>query len=132
MIRGIRNVFLQVSDFDRSLAFYRDGLGLKIARLDAGDNCAAVSWGRTEFMIHEDFDPKLKKARRGAGFTLHFEVTDADAYCDRLRKNGLRPEHDPEDRPWGREFSVKDPDGYVLDFVGPRRRGGRRKADDGR
>lgn len=127
MIRGIRNVFLQVSDFDRSLAFYRDALGLKIARLDAGDNCAAVTLGGTEFMIHEDFDPALKKARRGAGFTLHFQVSDADAYCAKLRKNGVSPEHDPEDRPWGREFSVKDPDGYVLEFVGPvRERASRR------
>jgi catechol 2,3-dioxygenase-like lactoylglutathione lyase family enzyme len=121
MIRGIRNVFLQVSDFDRSLKFYRDALGLKIRRF-ADDACAAVVLGGTEFMIHEDFDPKLKKARRGAGFTLHFEVSDADRFCARLRKRGVEPRHEPEDRPWGREFSVVDPDGYRLEFVGPKKK----------
>jgi catechol 2,3-dioxygenase-like lactoylglutathione lyase family enzyme len=119
VIRGIRNVFLQVSDFERALKFYA-ALGLKIRRLEAGDNCAAVKLGRTEFMIHEDFDPSLRGARRGAGFTLHFDVSDADDFCAKLRKKGLSPE-EPSDRPWGREFSVTDPDGYVLEFIGPRK-----------
>ena len=50
---------------------------------------------------------------------LHLEVNtpDVDQYYDRLVSAGVKPVGEPRDRPWGeRTFSVRDPDGNLLEF----------------
>lgn len=119
-VRGIHTVFLQVSDFKRSVAFYRDVIGIPFGPIEPGDDAALVRFQGARFAIHQDFDPSLRGAmRRGAGIVVHFDVADADAFHDALVERGARPENPPEDRPWGREFAIEDPDGYEIAFIGP-------------
>lgn len=72
-------------------------------------------------MLHADFDSSLGNTPRGKGITVHFSVVDADVCHAALLARGLKPEHEPQDRPWGREFSIRDPDGYEIEFIGPRK-----------
>ena len=62
---------------------------------------------------------------KGAGVTLTFAVPEAlDALAERARAHGATVLRQPCDRPWNaRDFTLADPDGYVLTFtMGPLKR----------
>ena len=117
-IERLTTLTLQVSDVERALRFYRDGLGLTFNDPSSADAVGAVIGG-TFLLLHKDFEPSLAGKERGAGIEIHFGVPDADAYFAELRSRGIEPEGEPEDRPWGRVFSVRDPDGYAIEFIAP-------------
>ena len=98
-------------DYERSVAFYRDVLGLHIYR----------EWGSgTVFFLGGG----LLELSRSAGpvtddklsFWLH--VRDVDAEFSRLAAEGVEVVEAPVDEPWGlREARVRDPDGLMLVLV---------------
>jgi uncharacterized glyoxalase superfamily protein PhnB len=118
-ILAINPITLQVADLGRALAFYKDQLGLPFSRTSG--RAAQASIGDTSLLLHEDIDPTLREKPRGAGVELHFVVADVDALFKALTESGLETEGPPEDRPWGREFGMCDPDGYELEFLSPPR-----------
>ncbi len=63
----IDEILIQVSDVERSLRFYRDGLGLPFAPSRSGDDSYEATLGETRIVIHPDFDESPKSATRGAG-----------------------------------------------------------------
>ena len=113
-ISAFNTITLQVSDLGRSLVFYTNLLGLEFP--DRSQRAASTVVGGVRLLLHEDFDPSLKGERRGAGVGLHFAVKDVDALHRNLQKRGLMADL-PETHPWGREFSVRDPDGYEIEFI---------------
>ena len=117
-IERFTTITLQVSDVERSLHFYRDGLGLSFNPATSESAIGAVV-GDLFFLLHKDFGPGLEGKERGVGIELHFGVPDADVYFAELRTRGVEPHGEPEDQPWGRVFSVSDPDGYAIEFVAP-------------
>jgi len=51
---------------------------------------------------------------------IHFEVKDVDEVYSSLKSKGVRFEEPPANRPWGtRSAGFKDPEGYVVEIVGP-------------
>lgn len=122
----IGEILIQVSDVKRSLTFYRDGLGIPFEATRYGDDSFVAKVGEVRVLLHPDFDDSLRDAKRGLGVIVHLWVPDADAYCEEIRQRGIAIAEEPEDRPWGRHFSVVDPDGYRIDVLGPIRR---RRAD---
>ncbi len=121
-ISRIDEILIQVSDVERSLKFYRDGLGIPFKPTSYGDGSFEAEVGQTRVLLHPDFDDSIKRLKRGAGILVHFWVPDADVYCDAIRKHGIVLQEEPEDRPWGRHFGVVDPDGYRIEFLAPVRR----------
>ena len=115
-ITGFETITLQVADLGRSLLFYTNFLGLEFS--DRSQRSASALVGGVRLLLHEDFDPSLKGERRGAGVGVHFSVKDVDALHRDLQKRGLMVDL-PETHPWGREFSLKDPDGYEIEFISP-------------
>ena len=98
-------------DYERSVAFYRDVLGLHIYR----------EWGTgTVFFLGGG----LLELSRSAGpvtddklsFWLH--VRDVNAEFARLATEGVEVVEAPVDEPWGlREARLRDPDGLLLVLV---------------
>lgn len=117
-IEQFTTITLQVSDLDRSLHFYRDGLGIEFNQPTSAE-AAGAQVGDVLLLLHKDFEPGLATKERGAGVELHFGVSDADVYSAELQGRGITPATKPEDRPWGRVFSLTDPDGYAIEFVAP-------------
>jgi len=117
-VQGIAEILIQVSDTERSLRFYGDGLGLLFAPTGYGDGSFEAKVGQVKLLLHPDFDDSLRSITRGAGVLIHLWVPDADAYCAQLRSRGVPVLDEPADRPWGRHFSVVDPDGYRIDVLG--------------
>ncbi len=118
-VRRIDEILIQVADVQRSVKFYRDGLGIHLKPAVYGDNSFEGRIGGVRFLLHPDFDSSLKNARRGVGIHIHFWIPDADAYYDRLRRKGIQIVEPLEDRPWGRHLAVVDPDGYRIEILGP-------------
>jgi catechol 2,3-dioxygenase-like lactoylglutathione lyase family enzyme len=125
VVQRIDEILIQVSDVERALRFYRDGLGIPFVPTHYGDDSFQAKVGEVRLILHPDFDDSLKDAKRGAGVVLHLWVLDADSYCEEIRRRGLAIAEEPHDRPWGRHFAMVDPDGYWIHILGPiRRKGG--------
>ena len=98
-------------DYEVSVAFYRDVLGLHIYR----------EWGSgTVFFLGGGL---LELSRSGGRvtddkFALWLQVRDVDAEFSRLAAEGVEVVEAPVDEPWGlREARLRDPDGLLLVVV---------------
>ncbi len=97
--------------------FYRDVLGFEIA-WTYGDppNFGAVRFGDAEIFL--GLQPEL--SRQVDGHQHWFAVDDADALYEDHRRRSANIVEPLEDKPWGgREYVVRDPNGYRLRFSGP-------------
>lgn len=112
---GLDGLQLTPADFDASVRFYRDGLGLRVAQHDAGEITFALGGG-----------PRLV-LRRGAsggrrpdygGLSIALQVEDPDAFAKLIKSRGLEPSPVIETSGW-RRCSVKDPDGVTVQLQRP-------------
>ena len=108
-VSNLSVVYLYVRDMERSLAFYRDLLGIP---LEGDEHWAETTFpGGTRFALHA--------TREGVGElssgTVHvdFEVDDADAAAEVLREHGVAVGERVHDT-WGTAVEVADPDGYTI------------------
>jgi catechol 2,3-dioxygenase-like lactoylglutathione lyase family enzyme len=117
----IDHILLEVTDLDKSIAFYHDLLGLEVksqsrifAMLHSGNVDVFLS------STHWDWDEKRPaNARPGWGMYPHFEVADVARTIERARKAGYRIAQEPRNYGWGTEAFVADPDGYIWALVSP-------------
>lgn len=112
MIEGLGSIRLEVSNLERAVAFYRDGLRFGTLVMDAGAAArATLMAGDVQLVLALDGQASGPARRRGAGVSLTVNVAGVDAYHDALVARGLSPSA-PVDDADGRHFSVVDPDGY--------------------
>ena len=122
-------VILAVSDFERSLAFYRDTLGLEVEALyDEPPYATLVSAG-ARLSLAEQGHPA--EDRPGVAMTapedaskanvvIVLEVEDAGAVYRELGGRGTRFLAEPFEPPWGGcRFFCVDPDGYLVEIEQP-------------
>ncbi len=105
-------VEIQVSNFSKSLEFYKDLLEFKVIRLDKNNKFATLSFNNSIFMIKEI--PNLKQ--RGIGVELRFILNkDFKKYFDELKSKRVNIIKPIETMSYGlTRFYVKDPDGFEL------------------
>jgi catechol 2,3-dioxygenase-like lactoylglutathione lyase family enzyme len=114
---------LTVSDAERSSRWYQDALGfvdVYTMRLPHGAPAIVhLRWCRFGDLL---LVPALSslEAPRGAGVTVNFSADDVDVLAERVRAAGVAIEEGPIDRPWKtRDLTLRDPDGYRLNFTAP-------------
>ena len=107
-------VLFRPKDYERSVAFYRDGIGLAIARAYSGGTVFYAGQSLVEIAGHggpADGAPPFPGA-------LWLQVRDLAAAQDELRGRGVEIARDARREPWGlHEMHVLDPDGVTLIFV---------------
>ena len=108
-----------VGDLQKSLAWYRDVLGLAVdERWEQDGKLMGVSLqaGGVTFMIGQDDWKKGRDRRKGEGFRLYCTTTqNVDALAKGIQARGGRLDQEPRDQPWGtRDFAVTDPDGFKI------------------
>ena len=116
---------LAVRDVSCSLAFYQR-LGFRVAaqlpptgraewlRLER-DQVAILVWN--EVIASPEVLASIAQAR-GAGNAVRISVSDVDPLAREIQESGISLRTLPETMPEGlREFSIKDPDGFVIEFV---------------
>jgi catechol 2,3-dioxygenase-like lactoylglutathione lyase family enzyme len=120
---------LAVSDFEASLAFYRDRLGLDVvATYDDPPYATLVAAGARISLAEEGHpaedrpDVRMAAPRdpSQANVVLVLEVEDARAVHSELAAEGARFLTEPYEPPWGGcRFFCVDPDGYLVEIEQP-------------
>ncbi|HEV7851634.1 MAG TPA: VOC family protein [Mycobacterium sp.] len=102
-------MLLRPADYERSMRFYRDELGLAIAREYDGGTVFYAGQSLVELAAH---------GGPNAGGTLWLQVRDVYATEKELAGRGVPIAREARHEPWGlHEMHVTDPDGVTLMFV---------------
>ncbi len=131
MIQGIGHTCIAVNDMDRSVAFYRDIVGLKPGpEMDYGAvKCIGLMAGNDmlELMdvLHPEADSNLQvPLKPGEEGNVHvcFNVENIDELAQRVKDSGAVIQKDLFEMELGggtviRNFYFRDPDGYALQFL---------------
>ena len=116
MIARIQRIPIPVADQERAKRFYVDVLGLELVNdvtLGAPNGArwveVAPAKGSTTLLLVRS----AAATRTGCAQGLMLETPDLDAEARRLRALGVTVES-PRQTPWGRELTLRDPDGNGL------------------
>jgi catechol 2,3-dioxygenase-like lactoylglutathione lyase family enzyme len=110
-LNSISGINFEVRDLSRTAEFY-EALGFRRGKEDEDRLTFYVNWFFVTFTT-EDVEP----GDRGAGLSLHVKVDDLDDFHRGVVSNGMKPASELQPRRGGgREFLLRDPDGYALVF----------------
>lgn len=121
------HTMVRVSDLDKALAFFRDGLGLvEMSRKDyekgrftlvflaaPGDETRAASEKAPMLELTYNWDPEVYDGGRNFGH-LAYRVDDIYAVCQRLMDMGVTINRPPRD---GHMAFVRSPDGISIEIL---------------
>jgi glyoxylase I family protein len=127
-LRGLHHVTAISSDLERTIAFYRDVLGLHIVHDGPSDDdpgsrhvwFAAGNGGAGALLSFMQY-PQLPEGVVGRGSTHHFALVvetadEQDAWLTYLRGQGLETS-EVLDRGAFRSLYVRDPDGHIVEIA---------------
>jgi catechol 2,3-dioxygenase-like lactoylglutathione lyase family enzyme len=119
--------FVQVSDPDLALAFYRDTLGLEVRKDVANEGFRWITVGSaaqpgvsivlTNYLNGSPSDNEVVAGliAKGAMNGVHFRADDLDAAFEKVRAAGAEIVQEPTEQFWGaRDFAVRDPSGNLV------------------
>ncbi len=119
--------FVQVTDPEEALAFYRDTLGLEVRKDVANGGSRWITVGApdqptvsvvlTNFLAGSPADGEAIAAlvAKGALNGIHFHTDDLDGTFERVRDAGAEIIQEPTEQFWGtRDFAVRDPSGNQI------------------
>ena len=113
--------FLGVTDVERSLNFYLDGLGFTMKHQWLPDGKLRWCWltrGGASLMLQEFLPGRKPEGKQGEGVSLAFQCEDAVALYREFRSRGIEAKEPfVGNSMWVTILS--DPDGYKLDFESP-------------
>lgn len=116
-LRSISPTFT-VNDLQRSVAWYRDGLGFFVSdRWEEGGRLEGVMLkaGACQFGLSQDDFSKGRDRQKGVGFRIWCDTAqDVDAIAARLRDFGGTIVEGPGDRWDTYGFTAQDPDGFKI------------------
>ena len=113
-VAGPDFIALQVRDIERAAKFYERELGLRRAA-NSPPHAVVFATQPIAFAVRDPLPgTDLDRGQPGLGVALWLGVQDAQALHDRLAAAGVPIVAEPIDGPFGRTFSFRDPDGYVL------------------
>ena len=117
MITRLSPIVVFVKDFEKSLAFYRDQVGLKLAYPARHGHVgwAAFKVGGSEFCIHGGG----KGNNRRSPVDVHFTVKGIRDTVRRMKAGGVRFLHPVRKMPWGHETTFVDPSGNTFELLEP-------------
>ncbi|MGE4242557.1 VOC family protein [Ramlibacter sp.] len=119
-------ICIDVSDLDAAIAFYTQGIGLRLGRrLQKGWAELLGATSPIDLLCEEDGSSPLGAdhpqrrsfARHWTPVHLDFAVDDLDAAVARAVAQGAKLERPIQERKWGRMANLADPWGHGFDFL---------------
>lgn len=123
MFNKLFAVCLLVDDFEKSLKFYKDTLGLKV-KSQEGKSFAGFDLQGTEMAIFQKEGATTMFLKEhmgnGGGVIIGFNVDNLNKACDELKIKGVNIFEGPKTTPWGQKVAYfKDPDGNIWEVSEP-------------
>jgi catechol 2,3-dioxygenase-like lactoylglutathione lyase family enzyme len=120
MIKSMYAVCLLVQNFDVSLKFYRDTLGLVLNSQD--DKYADFKLGDTLLAIFQKDQAEsmfpASHMNSGGGAVYAYQVADVTKGCEELKGKGIEIFSGPSTMPWGQTVAYfKDPDNHIWEIT---------------
>lgn len=117
---------LWVTDIERALAFYVNGLGFTVQNRWTPDGrlrWCCMSLGGAALMLQEATESNrenmLSAGKLGNGAALYFQCADAIAIYREAAQRGIHPVREPQVGNSAWEIFFADPDGYQINFSSP-------------
>ena len=110
---------ISVSDMEKSLAFYRDIVGLPVARrINPASDMELAFLGDGETQVELICNKQNREITFGKDISMGFEVRSLDDFSRFLGENGVAIHSGPfQPNPATRFLYVLDPDGLKVQFV---------------
>lgn len=112
-------ICLLVDDFEKSLSFYKDRLGLEVNSQEG--KFADFKLEGTSLAIFQKDEaaamfPK-EDMNRGGGNVIGFQVDDVEKTCQSLKSKEVEVFEGPKTTEWGQTVAYfKDPDGHIWEI----------------
>ena len=119
-------ICIDVDDLERGIAFYTQGLGLRVGRrlgddwvelLGAGSAIDLLANPPGTAPLGENHPERRAYARHWTPVHLDFVVTGIDAAVQKLVSTGAALERPIQERRWGRMANMADPFGHGFDLL---------------
>jgi predicted enzyme related to lactoylglutathione lyase len=106
-------IMVVVRDMERSVAFYRDVLGLKM--LFKQSNWSQFDAGNILIGLHPEGEEVKVGPTTGMSFGIY--VDDVTRTAAELKRRGGHIAIEPRNEPFGRWALLQDPDGYNIQII---------------
>lgn len=124
LIERLDHLVLTVADIERTVAFYRDVLGMRPETF--GDGRTALHFGQSKINLHQagqEFEPHARNPVAGSADLCFLAAEPLDAVVARLAAHGVPVEEGPVRRTGAtgplRSVYLRDPDGNLIELSNP-------------
>lgn len=108
---------LVVADLERSIRFYTEQLGFTLNFRHEGFYAGVECTGNSiHLKTGSPSGEEQARKRRNEDVDIVFGVTDLDGLYASVQAKGVEIIQPLREMPYGREFYLGDPDGYILSF----------------
>jgi catechol 2,3-dioxygenase-like lactoylglutathione lyase family enzyme len=120
-VNSISGLTCYVKDLARTADFY-ETIGFRRGKEESDRATFYVNWFFVNFVSQDrEEDENLRKEAeaptKGAGMSVHIKVDSIDDFYKGVVSKDMKPATEPQQRRGGgREFTLRDPDGYKLVF----------------
>jgi catechol 2,3-dioxygenase-like lactoylglutathione lyase family enzyme len=116
LLNSISGFNCHVQDLPRTAAFY-EALGFRPGKQEPDRRTYYVNWFSVTFMAQNGHKSDADLSANGTGLFVQIKVDDVDAFYEEVVSKDMTPATEPQKRRGGgREFMLRDPDGYKLVF----------------
>jgi catechol 2,3-dioxygenase-like lactoylglutathione lyase family enzyme len=124
LIERLDHLVLTVADIERTVAFYRDVLGMRPETFR--DGRTALHFGQSKINLHQagqEFEPHARNPVAGSADLCFLAAEPLDAVVARLAAHGVPVEEGPVRRTGAtgplRSVYLRDPDGNLIELSNP-------------
>ena len=123
-IQSLDHLVLTVTDMDRTIAFYRDVLGMEVVQFTPTDGSTryALGFGAQKINLHQasaEFDPKAALPTPGSADLCFLSETPLTDWLTHFTAHGVAVEDGPVPRTGAQgpllSVYVRDPDGNLIE-----------------
>jgi lactoylglutathione lyase len=112
-------ITISVNDFEKSLEFYTEVVGLSVDRLmNPNPHIKIAFLGSGDIKVELIYDAVGDSRNYGEGVSIGFEVNSMDTFIEVLRQKGIEVESGPhQPNPTIKFIYVLDPNGFRVQFI---------------